>query len=51
MRCQHLANRVRRQMPARYADSFVKQLGNLGLQTRTLLELIKEFLQEGERGS
>jgi hypothetical protein len=46
---QRLANRVRREMPARYADSFVKQLGNLGSK-RTLLELIKEFCRKESTG-
>lgn len=46
---QRLANRVRREMPARYADSFVKQLGNLGSK-RTLLELMKEFCKKESTG-
>ena len=46
---QRLARRVRREMPARYADSFVKQLGNLGSK-RTLLELIKEFCKKESTG-
>ena len=45
---QRIANKVR-QMPARYADSFVKQLGNLGSK-RTLLELIKEFCKRESAG-
>jgi hypothetical protein len=38
---QRIANKVR-QMPPGYADSFIKQLGNLGSK-RTLLELLREF--------
>jgi hypothetical protein len=45
---QRIANKVR-QMPAGYADSFIKQLGNLGSK-RTLLELIKEFCKRGSTG-
>ncbi|MGB7721832.1 MAG: hypothetical protein WBL65_18170 [Bryobacteraceae bacterium] len=45
---QRIANKVR-QMPAAYADSFIKQLGNLGSK-RTLLELIKEFCKRGSTG-
>lgn len=43
-----VANKVR-QMPARYADSFIKQLGNLGSR-RTLLELIKDFCKRESAG-
>jgi hypothetical protein len=45
---QRIANKVR-QMPVRYADSFIKQLGNLGSK-RTLLELIKEFCKKENAG-
>lgn len=45
---QRIANKVR-QMPVRYADSFIKQLGNLGSR-RTLLELIKEFCKREGAG-
>ena len=45
---QHIANKVR-QMPVRYADSFIKQLGNLGSK-RTLLELIKDFCKKESAG-
>lgn len=45
---QRIANKVR-QMPARYADSFIKQLGNLGSK-RTVLELIKEFCKKESTG-
>jgi hypothetical protein len=43
-----VANKVR-EMPPRYADSFIKQLGNLGSK-RTLLELIKEFCKKESTG-
>jgi hypothetical protein len=45
---QRIANKAR-QMPARYADSFIKQLGNLGSK-RTLLELIKDFCKKEGTG-
>jgi hypothetical protein len=45
---QRIANKVR-QMPAGYADSFIKQLGNLGSK-RTLLELLKEFCKKESTG-
>ena len=45
---QRIASKVR-QMPVRYADSFIKQLGNLGSK-RTLLELIKEFCKKENAG-
>ena len=45
---QRIANKVR-QMPARYADSFIKRLGNLGSK-RTLLELIKDFCKKESTG-
>ena len=36
-------------MPARYADSFIKQLGNLQ-KKRTLLELMKDFCKNESAG-
>ena len=41
---QRIADRVR-QMPSRYADSFIKQLGNLGSKG-TFLDLLKEFCKK-----
>lgn len=45
---QRIAGKVR-QMPGRYSDSFIKQLGNLGSK-RTLLELIKQFCRREGAG-
>lgn len=45
---QRIAERVR-QMPGRYTDSFIKQLGNLGSKG-TLLELLKEFCRRESTG-
>jgi hypothetical protein len=45
---QRVADRVR-QMDSRYADSFIKQLGNLGSK-RTLLELLKDFCRRESTG-
>lgn len=45
---QRIAGKVR-QMPGRYSDSFIKQLGNLGSK-RTLLELIKQFCRKEGTG-
>jgi hypothetical protein len=45
---QRIANKVR-QMPPTYADSFIKQLGNLGSK-RSLLELIREFCKRESAG-
>jgi len=44
---QRIAERVR-QMPSRYSESFIKQLGNLGSKN-TLLDLLKDFSKK-QRG-
>lgn len=45
---QRIANKIR-QMPARYSESFIKQLGNLGSKN-TLLDLFKNFCKREGAG-
>jgi hypothetical protein len=45
---QRVANKIR-QMPGRYSESFVKQLGNLGSK-RSLLDLVKDFCKRDGSG-
>lgn len=45
---QRIANKIK-QMPGRYSESFIKQLGNLGSKAR-LLDLIKEFSKRESAG-